>query len=337
MGGTDAVSLRAAMLASLLATGCAAEPMAANALSPAAQAPGESSSRTIAAPLPEPPDTTPSPWREYAVEQAMGAKCPDPGKAWGLDSRDAEGAEDSVLGGACIGRTPAHVARFLASLGVAAPRLRPGDLRDMLEGDDVRYRATPGDGSGPDFLVEGNLVWVRTIEARGGAATYLVDAPFGCRQSPLPRQEDAGCVPDAWETRAYRVTQGEPPEDITSRVFPEASDLSATERKHYLPHLIDDGGMGTTDVAPWLDYTRLQQVPTLRRIMQFDPDNPLPASDPRAFGDPPMAHFGFLVWNGTRYELRETVTRDVWPCIRVPDSVEPCSDARDARDPFIEH
>jgi hypothetical protein len=336
MRRTEATSLHAAMLASLLATACAAEPMAANALPPAAPDYAESPSRTIAAPLPEPPGTTPSPWREYAVEEAMGAKCPVPGKAWGLDSRDAEGAEDSVLGGACVGRIPAHVARFLASLG-AVSHLRPGDLQDMLEGGDVRYRAMSGNGSRPDFLVEGNLVWVRTIEARDGAATYLVDAPFGCRQSPSPRPEDADCVSDVWETRAYRVTRGEPPEDITGRVFPKAKEFSATEHEHYLPYLVDDGGMDTTSVAPWLDYTRLQQVPTLRRIMQFDPDNSLPASDPRAFGDPPMAHFGFLVWNGTRYELRETVTRDAWPCVRVPDGVEPCSDARDVQDPFIEH
>lgn len=337
MGRTEAISLGAAMLAALLATACVAEPMAADAVPPAAQASGEAPSNTIAAPLPEPPDMTLSPWREYAVEEAMGAKCPIPGKALGLDSRDAEGAEDSILGGACVGRIPAHVARFLARLGATVLHLGPGDLRDMLEADDVRYRATPGNGSKPDFLVEGNLVWVRTIEAKGGTATYLVNAPFGCRQSPSPHLDDAACVLGVWETRAYHVAHGELPEDITGRVFPKARDLSATERGHYLPYLADDGVMDTTGVSPWLDYTRLQQVPTLRRIMQFDPDNPLPASDPRAFGDPPAAHFGFLVWNGTRYEPRETVTRDVWPCVRVPDGVESCSDARDVRDPFIEH
>lgn len=333
MGRTEAISLRAAMLASLLAAACAAESRAASVAPPATQDPGAAPSRTIAAQLSEPPDATPSPWREYAVEEAMGAKCPEPGKTWGLDSRDAESAEDSVLGGACVGRIPAHVARFLASLGATVLHLKPADLRDMLESDDIRYRATPGDGSRPDFLVEGNLVWIRTIEAKGNApATYLVDAPFGCRSMQSP---STPCMLQVWQTRAYRVAHGRPPQDITQQVFPKAEDLAKTERERYLPHLVDDGEPNTTDVAPWLDYTRLQQVPTLRRIMQFDPDNPLPASDPRAFGDPPMAHFGFLVWNGVRYELRETVTRDVWPCIRVPDGVGPCTDARDVRDPFI--
>ncbi len=84
-----------------------------------------------------------------------------------------------------------------------------------------------------------------------------------------------------------------------------------------------------------LDNFKLQYVPVMRWMIEFDPDNPLPASDPHTFAYR-AGHFGFLVWNGERFTLEQRVPRRLWPCRPVYPGDSPCSDPYDSlADKFV--
>lgn len=311
MGRTDAISLCAALLATLLATACAAEPMAASAAPPSAQDPGAAQPGAIPAQLPEPPDTTPSPWVEHAVEEGMGATCVT------VDERNSHGQYFLLIDDYCLGPAPAHLARVILALPAAEIGMSTEQREAGLRSDRLPYTATPGLGRRPDFLLGIGKFWIRSFEAPDPRDTVYLVVPLRCE----PAAGDACEYLDGW--LAYRLDGEGQPVNVTAEVLPPKPEPTPDEQARYDEH---DG----SDIV--LDASKLRFVPNLRWIMEFDPDNGIADSDPRLFGR--MAHFGFLVWNGRRFEAKTLVPREAWPCRPVTTGHRPCSwDA--APDPFV--
>lgn len=134
---------------------------------------------------------------------------------------------------------------------------------------------------------------------------------------------------------AYRL-DGQRVDDVTRRVLPDDPLLRASDRASYAVHDETGAHPGVS-----VDMSRLPEVPVLRLYVELGDGGGLPRDHPRAFsagypGDVHIAHFGFLVWNGQRFDLRNTVPRALWPCThdaRFSPSGQSCLD-RDP-DPFI--
>ncbi len=144
----------------------------------------------------------------------------------------------------------------------------------------------------------------------------------------------AGAAPRFGFT-AYRL-DGQRVRDVTRRVLPDDPLLRASDRASYAVHDETGAHPGVS-----VDMSRLPEVPVLRLYVELGDGGGLPRDHPRAFsagypGDVHIAHFGFLVWNGQRFDLRNTVPRALWPCThdaRFSPSGQSCLD-RDP-DPFI--
>lgn len=115
---------------------------------------------------------------------------------------------------------------------------------------------------------------------------------------------------------AYRLDGRGRARNVTRRVLPEDPLLRLPDRERYAVH--DETG---AHAGVSVDMSRLSEVPVLRLYAELGDGGGLPRDHPRAFtaGYPGLAHtahFGFLVWNGQRFDLRETVPRALWPCTR---------------------
>lgn len=134
---------------------------------------------------------------------------------------------------------------------------------------------------------------------------------------------------------AYRLDGRGHPRAVTRRVLPEDPMLNLPKGEVYGVH--DETG---SRPGVWVDLSRLSEVPVLRLYVELGDSGGLPRDHPRAFpggypGRVYTVHFGFLVWNGQRFDLRNTVPRTLWPCT-YDDSApsgQSCLD-RDP-DPFI--
>lgn len=134
--------------------------------------------------------------------------------------------------------------------------------------------------------------------------------------------------------RAYRVKDGALPEDVTNELLPAQPAFTHAERRHYGPYIASSlSEARDEDLA--LDVSKLQYAPTMRwSVVGFDPVTPIPDDDLRRYGD--WAHFGFVVWNGAKFELRQQVTKSLWPCSPVTKGAAPCSRFPDGGpDPFL--
>jgi hypothetical protein len=144
----------------------------------------------------------------------------------------------------------------------------------------------------------------------------------------------AGAAPRFGFT-AYRL-DGQRVHDVTRRVLPDDPLMRASDRASYAVHDETGAHPGVS-----VDMSRLPEVPVLRLYVELGDGGGLPRDHSRAFsagypGDVHIAHFGFLVWNGQRFDLRNTVPRALWPCThdaRFSPSGQSCLD-RDP-DPFI--
>ena len=113
---------------------------------------------------------------------------------------------------------------------------------------------------------------------------------------------------------AYRLDGRARVRDVTRRVLPDDPLLRLTDRHLYAVHDETGAHPGVS-----VDMSRLSEVPVLRLYAELGDGGGLPRAHPRAFtagypGPAHIAHFGFLVWNGQRFDLRSTVTRTLWPC-----------------------
>lgn len=213
----------------------------------------------------------------------------------------------------CYGALPTYFAQTVIWL---TQRNASSEGKEPWPTQDVTFKVIPGLGRRMDLMV-GRELGIRSFEGSDPATTVYLVADM-CADPYAP-----GCR-YGMGLKAYRVTGAGAPMDVTAQLLPEKPALSPAQRTHY-----DDLGGGPL----WLDMSKLGLAPTMRWIMEFDPDRPIPSDDPRDAGG--VAHFGFLVWNGQSFELKERVARSQWPCARVPDNKTACPYEFPQHDRFV--
>ena len=271
--------------------------------------------------LPVAPRTVPHPWIPYAIEKRMGAEwCPE-------DPHDDSGrTRYGGLNRACLGLLPKHLADVL----VAIPE------EDIFLSTDVRseharqpqpYLALPGRGERPDFMASVDIlegILLRSFEGLTPSATvYLVVGPFRCiDDDPLVAREGEylvetkACEAAHAETRLYKWSNAGTLLDVT-REYLAAPALTPAEQAVTAPF------------KPYLDIQELDYVPVMRWTISlkdvsspgrtddhdYDPvDMPDGVPDTRRLGS--ALHLGFVVWTGENFEVRQRVSRTLWPLPR---------------------
>jgi len=234
---------------------------------------------------------------------------------------------------------PSAIARLLLSLPVhdvfASQELR----RRYLQGD-VLVQEVHGQTGSKDYLVtdhEGAWYgfWVRSFHGTRPELTgYLVEVRGEC--AGLRGTDPAYAAPLAEAKRqcgvtgtrhfdsglrAYRVVDGQPPEDVTASIAPDPAVSSKAMLEHY-------ASVGASEVFALDD--NLHQLPVFRWVVEFDPENTSTSTDPPIFDGGHHAHAGFVVWDGERFERRTTVPRALWPCrVSRPEECPPRSPYED--------
>ena len=258
------------------------------------------------------------------IERQLGARCPND-----LAARLATQAD--LLIGACQGTLPPHLSALLVSIP-EQQLLLPRTWRERQVSQKGWFKAVPGYGLRPDFLAVQGDVWVRSFEGADPSTTvYLVSGPFACADNRSPDAEPVktvrlpagSCREGLVQQRVYRVSAGAAPVDITQQALPAEPLLSDADRKRY----------GADGARVQLDAGKLQFGPALRWYVDVGTTE---KPEPRSYGEWGRLHLGFAVWNGERFEPRDTVPRVVWPCDPVAPGDASCGAYADAgRDPFI--
>ncbi|MEO6519575.1 MAG: hypothetical protein ABIO17_11385 [Pseudoxanthomonas sp.] len=227
-------------------------------------------------------------------------------------------------------------------------------IRDILVSESVRQRYLEDKvlvkevqgGAGPqNYLVvvrnESSYgFWIRSFQGTRRELTgYLVQVQGLCAEHKPADPVQATAVASQCRhgrekyfdsgMRAYRVVEGQPPEDVTASIAPDPANSSKAMREHY-------ASVGASSV--FADDMNLDKLPIFRWVVEYDRDQPAPISDPHSFYYGHMAHAGFVVWDGERFENRKTVPRALWPCEKWLDDdgrVLPCPDATPEGDRFI--
>ncbi|WP_282295872.1 hypothetical protein [Stenotrophomonas sp. PS02289] len=312
----------------------AAEPAPAEVATPApAPAPATAPTTASEASAPEVPTAPPAPRplvvpvlanADNAIERQLGARCPND-----LAARLA--TQDNLLTGACQGTMPAHLANVLKAIP-EQDLLLPRSARERQLSQKAWFKAVPGYGVRPDFIAVQNGLWVRSFEGADASTTvYLVSGPFTCVDGRYPdaidgktvRLTTGSCREALVQQRVYQVTAGAAPQDITAQALPAQPLLSDADRKRY----------NLEANAVQLDPGKLQFGPALRWYAEVPADS---KPEARSYGEWGHLHLGFIVWNGERFEQRDTVPRGLWACDPVAPGDAACSGYADAgRDPFV--
>ncbi|WP_370671873.1 hypothetical protein [Stenotrophomonas maltophilia] len=251
---------------------------------------------------------------EQATERALGARCP-------VDLAGRLAAQGELLIGACQGTMPAHLAALLAALPEQDIHL-PRSWREREVQQKAWFKAVPGYGQRPDFIVRMGDIWVRSLEGRDADSTfYLVSAPFTCSDRVANRDEygaepvrlPAGDCREAYVAqRVYQARGDTALRDVTAEAMPAMPPLTEADRARQLAR---EGRIT-------LDHSKLQYGPAMRWFVQY-PETAQKGS-PRAFSDWNREHLAFVVWTGDRFELREKVPRSQWPCDPVAPGDRAC-------------
>jgi len=257
-------------------------------------------------------ETTPRPWIPFKVERELGAVCVD------RDHTHGSSPASILLDAYCRGPAPEHMARALLAIPSEAlaerTDTRVTDLRS------ASYLATPGLGRRPDFTIAAGDMVIRSFESPDPQKTVYLVWPVKCDAGKASMECRAGRG-----RKAYRLGADGGAHDVSADVLPSDPQLSAEDRARQHRH-------GGSDLFLFDD--KLPYAPTMRWLMEFDPDQPLAADDPRRVEA--YAHFGFVRWTGERFERVERVTRAQWPCRQVRSHAPECSDYPDAgEDPFV--
>ena len=261
-------------------------------------------------------------------------------------------------------RAPEDIERLLLGLKTADSGLPLAARRGMLQRAEILV--VPNEDGPPDRYLRlkheaDGLYFSATVRTLAGVrpqdTVYLlqtgseIDGCVGLKALLVPGERvgrkfcvfdeeqgaariQAGAAPRFGFT-AYRL-DGQRVRDVTRRVLPDDPLLRASDRASYAVHDETGAHPGVS-----VDMSRLPEVSVLRLYVELGDGGGLPRDHPRAFsagypGDVHIAHFGFLVWNGQRFDLRNTVPRALWPCThdaRFSPSGQSCLD-RDP-DPFI--
>lgn len=228
---------------------------------------------------------------------------------------DAKPVTDTAQGPGriCHGAVPAYFAQVMTRLSQSGTST---ETRKPWPAENVDFTVIPGLGRRMDIMV-GRGNWIRSFEGPDPAVTvYLADG-LPCDGTGAPSDCKYGI-------KAYQVTGNAEPVDVTAYALPDEPALSDAQRTHY-----DETGGGNV----WLDTSKLPLAPTMRWVMEFDPDRPIPESDPHDAGG--VGHFGFLAWNGQRFELKDRVPRSQWPCAPVPEGRGACTSEFPEHDRFV--
>ncbi|PZS49050.1 hypothetical protein [Stenotrophomonas maltophilia] len=282
---------------------------------PAGTAPPAAAEPTVPAVAPAPPALAIVPLPpERATERALGARCP-------VDLAGRLATQGDLLTGACQGTMPAHLAALLVALPEQDIHL-PRNWREREVQQKAWFKAVPGYGQRPDFIVRMGDVWVRSLEGRDADSTfYLVSAPFTCSDQVANRDEfsaepvrvPAGSCREAYVgQRVYQVRGDAPPRDVTAEAMPAMPQVTEADRARQLAR----GGRIT------LDHSKLQFGPAMRWFVQYPAT--VPKGGARAFSDWNREHLAFVVWTGDRFELRDKVPRSQWPCDPVAPGDRAC-------------
>ncbi len=251
---------------------------------------------------------------EQATERALGARCP-------VDLAGRLATQGDLLIGACQGTMPAHLAALLVALPVQDIHL-PRSWREREVRQKAWFKAVPGYGQRPDFVVRMGDIWVRSLEGRDADSTfYLVSAPFTCSDQVANRDEygaepvrvPAGDCREAYVAqRVYQVRGDAAPRDVTADAMPIMPQQTEADRARQLSR---EGQIS-------LDHSKLQYGPAMRWFVQY-PET-VQKGGPRAYSDWNREHIAFVVWTGDRFELREKVARAQWSCDPVAPGDRAC-------------
>ncbi len=289
-------------------------PVAPAATAPVA-APPATVEPTVPAVAPAPPALAIVPLPpEQATERALGARCP-------VDLAGRLATQGDLLIGACQGTMPAHLAALLVALPAQDVHL-PRSWRAREVRQKAWFKAVPGYGQRPDFIVRMGDIWVRSLEGRDADSTfYLVSAPFTCSNQVANRDEygaepvrvPAGDCREAYVAqRVYQVRGDAAPRDVTADAMPTMPPVTEADRARQLSR---EGRIS-------LDHSKLQYGPAMRWFVQY-PES-AQKGGPRAYSDWNREHIAFVVWTGDRFELREKVARAQWPCDPVAPGDRAC-------------
>jgi len=307
---TDVASTNAAPVATAPVAAPPPAPAQVPAPAPAvAQAPDTA---PASAPAPVAPPIIPlAP--DQAAERQLGARCP-------VDLAGRLAPQGDLMIGACQGTLPPHLAALLVALPEQDIHL-PRSWREREVRQKAWFKAVAGVGQRPDFIARLGDIWVRSFEgADASTTTYLVSAPFDCADGALPNENTAepvrlaagSCGQAYVRQRVYQVGSDGVPQDITAMAMPAAPSIAEADRAR---HRTREGRIS-------LDHSKLQYGPAMRWFVQY-PESPQ-KTGPHSFSDWNREHLAFVVWNGTRFELRDTVTRAQWPCDPVAPGDKAC-------------
>lgn len=250
---------------------------------------------------------------DQAAERQLGARCP-------VDLAGRLAPQGDLMIGACQGALPPHLAALLVALPEQDIHL-PRSWREREVRQKAWFKAVAGVGQRPDFIARLGDIWVRSFEgADASTTTYLVSAPFDCADGALPNENTAepvrlaagSCGQAYVRQRVYQVGSDGVPQDITAMAMPAAPSIAEADRAR---HRTREGKIS-------LDHSKLQYGPAMRWFVQY-PESPQ-KTGPHSFSDWNREHLAFVVWNGTRFELRDTVTRAQWPCDPVAPGDKAC-------------
>ncbi|MFG6067809.1 hypothetical protein ACEU0B_000938 [Stenotrophomonas indicatrix] len=307
---TDVASTNAAPVATAPVAAPPPAPAQVPAPAPAvAQAPDTA---PASAPAPVAPPIIPlAP--DQAAERQLGARCP-------VDLAGRLAPQGDLMIGACQGALPPHLAALLVALPEQDIHL-PRSWREREVRQKAWFKAVAGVGQRPDFIARLGDIWVRSFEgADASTTTYLVSAPFDCADGALPNENTAepvrlaagSCGQAYVRQRVFQVGSDGVPQDITAMAMPAAPLIAEADRAR---HRTREGRIS-------LDHSKLQYGPAMRWFVQY-PESPQ-KTGPHSFSDWNREHLAFVVWNGTRFELRDTVTRAQWPCDPVAPGDKAC-------------
>lgn len=273
---------------------------------------------TAQAPAPVPPPAPVAPpiiplAPDQAAERQLGARCP-------VDLAGRLAPQGDLMIGACQGTLPPHLAALLVALPEQDIHL-PRSWREREVRQKAWFKAVAGMGQRPDFIGRLGDIWVRSFEgADASTTTYLVSAPFDCADGALPNENTAepvrlaagSCGQAYVRQRVYQVGSDGVPQNITAKLMPAAPSIAEADRAR---HRAREGKV-------ILDHSKLQYGPAMRWFVQY-PESPQ-KTGPHSFSDWNREHLAFVVWNGNRFELRDTVTRAQWPCDPVAPGDKAC-------------
>lgn len=302
------------------ATAAVAAPSPAPAQVPAPVAAAAQVPDAALAPAPVPPPA-PAPVAppiiplapDQAAERQLGARCP-------VDLAGRLAPQGDLMIGACQGALPPHLSALLVALPEQDIHL-PRSWREREVRQKAWFKAVAGVGQRPDFIARLGDIWVRSFEgADASTTTYLVSAPFDCADGALPNENTAepvrlaagSCGQAYVRQRVYQVGSDGVPQNITAMAMPAAPSIAEADRAR---HRTREGRIS-------LDHSKLQYGPAMRWFVQY-PESPQ-KTGPHSFSDWNREHLAFVVWNGTRFELRDTVTRAQWPCDPVAPGDKAC-------------